>query len=153
MSNSVTSWTDACQAPLSSTISQSLLKLMSTALVMLSNHLILCGPLLLLPSTFPSLRVFSSESALQIRWFKYWTFSFSINPSNEYSRLISFRIMNAMISLQSKGLSSVFATVWKHQLFNDGHSYSPAHTSIHDYWKNHSFDSVDLCQQSDVSAF
>ena len=86
----VTPWTAACQASLSFTISQSLLKLMSIELVMPSNHLILCLPLLLLSSIFPRIRVFSNELALRIRWPKYW--SFSISPSNEYSKLISFRI-------------------------------------------------------------
>ena len=81
----------AWQAPLSSTISWGLLKLMSIESLMLFNHLILCHPLLLLPSVFPSIRVFSNESALRIRWPKYWSFSFSIIPSNEYSGLISFR--------------------------------------------------------------
>ena len=86
-------WTAACQAPLSFTISLSrgLLKLMYTESVMPSNHLILCHPLLL-PSIFPSIRVFSSESALRITWPKYWSFSFSISPSSEYSDLISFRM-------------------------------------------------------------
>ena len=84
-------WTAACQASLSITNSQSLPKLMSIESVMLSNHLILCCPLLLLPSIFPSIRVFSNESVLRIRWPKYWSFSFSISPSNEYSGLISFR--------------------------------------------------------------
>ena len=87
-----TPWTAARHASLSITNSQSLLKLMSIELVMPSNHLILCHPLHLLPSIFPSIRVFSSESVLHIRWQKYWSFSFSISPSNEYSRLISFRI-------------------------------------------------------------
>ena len=87
-----TPWTVASQASLSITNSRSLLKLMSIASVMLSNHLILCHPLLFLPSIFPSIRVFFNESALHIRWPKYWSFSFSISPSNEYSRLISFRI-------------------------------------------------------------
>ena len=86
-----TPWTAAYQASLSITNFQSLLKLMSIELVMPSNHLI-CGPLLLLPSIFPSIGVFSSESLLHIRWSKYWSFSFSISPSDEYSRLISFRI-------------------------------------------------------------
>ena len=86
----VTPWTAACQASLSITNSWSLLKLMSTEWMMPSNHLILCHPLLLLPSIFPSIRVFSNESVLCIRWSKYW--SFSISPSNEWSRLISFRI-------------------------------------------------------------
>ena len=87
----VTPLTAACQASLSSTISQSLLKLMSIKLVMPSNYLILCHPLLL-PSVFPSIRVFSDELVLRIRWPKYWSFSFSISPSKEYSGLISFRI-------------------------------------------------------------
>ena len=87
-----TPWTAVHQAPLSSTISRSLLKYMSIESVMPSNHLILCGPLLLLPSIFPSIRDFSNESALHIRWPKYWSFSFSISSSSEYSGLISFRI-------------------------------------------------------------
>ena len=87
-----TPWTAACLACLSITNSQSLLKLMSIALVMPSNHLILCHPLLLQPSIFPSIRVFSNESVLCIRRPKYWSFSFSISPSSEYSGLISFRI-------------------------------------------------------------
>ena len=85
-------WTAARQASLSITNSQSLFKLMSIELVMPSNHLILCHPLLLLPSIFPSIRVSSNESALHIGWPKYWSFSFSISPSNEYSGLISFRM-------------------------------------------------------------
>ena len=85
-------WTAAYQASLSITNSQSLLKLMSIESVMPSNHLILCHPLLLLPSFFPSIRVFSNESVLHLRWPKYWSFGFSIHPSNEYSELISFRI-------------------------------------------------------------
>ena len=87
-----TPWTAACQASLSLTISQSLSKFMCIASVMPSNHLILCHPLLLLPSIFPSIRIFSSESALHFRWPKYWSFSFSISPSNEYSGLSPFRI-------------------------------------------------------------
>ena len=92
VSNSATTWTASCQASLSITNSQSLLKLMSIELVMPSNRLILCHPLLLLPSVFPSIRVFPHESVLCIRWPKYWSFSFSISPSNEYSGLISFRM-------------------------------------------------------------
>ena len=88
----VTPWTAAHQASLSFTISWSLLRLMSMALMIPSNHLILCHPLLLLPSIFPSIKVFSSELSLCIRWPKYWSFRFSISPSNEYSGLISFRI-------------------------------------------------------------
>ena len=88
----VTPWTAACQASLSITNSQSLLKLMSIESVMPSNRLILCRPLLFLPSIFPSIRVIFSESVLRIRWPKYWSFSFSISPSNEHSGLISFRV-------------------------------------------------------------
>ena len=89
----MTPWTAARQRSLSFTISWSLLKLMSIELMMPPNHLILCCPLLLLPSIFPSIRVFSSETALHIRWPKYWSFSFRISPSYEYSRLISCRII------------------------------------------------------------
>ena len=89
---SVTPWTTTHQVSLSFPTSQSLLKLVSIETVMPSNHLILCCPLLLLPSIFPSIRIFSNESALHIRWPKYWSFSLSISPSNEYSGLISFRI-------------------------------------------------------------
>ena len=112
-----TIWTAAYQASLSLTNSLSLPKLMSIELVMPSNHLILCRPLFLLPSILHSIRVFSNESALHIRWPKYWSFSFSIRPSNEYSGLISFRM--DWISLQYKGLSRVFpnTTVQKHQFF------------------------------------
>ena len=88
----VTPWTAACQASLSITNSESLLKLMSTESVMPSNNLIHCHPLFLLPSIFPSIRVFSNESVLCIMWPKYWSFSFSISPSNEYSGLIIFRL-------------------------------------------------------------
>ena len=110
--------TAAHQASLSITSSQSQLKLISTELVMPSSHLILCNPLLFLPSVFPSIRVFSNESVLHFWWPKYWSFSFSISPSNEYSGLISFR-MDWLNSLQSKGLSRVFSntTVQKHQIF------------------------------------
>ena len=92
MANFVTLWSAAHQASLSFTISWSLLKLMSFELVTPSNHLVLCHPLLLLPSIFPSIRVFSNESALCITWPKYWNFRFSISPSSEYSGLISFRM-------------------------------------------------------------
>ena len=112
----VTPWTAAHQASLSITNSWSLPKSMSIELVMPSNHLILCRPLLLLSSIFPSIRVFSNESTLHIRWPKYWSFSFSISPSNEYPGLISFR-MDWLDLLESKGLSRVFSntTVQKHQ--------------------------------------
>ena len=127
--------TAARQASLSITNSWSLLKLMSIEWVMPSNHLILCHPLLLPPSIFPSIRGFPNESVLRIRWPKCCSFSFSISPSDEYSGMISFR-MDWLISLQSKGLSRVFSntTVW-HSAF-----YSPTLTSIQDYWKNHSLD-------------
>jgi len=118
VSDSATPWTAARQVSLSITNSWSLLKLMSIKSVMPSNHLILCHPLLL-PSIFPSIRVFSKESFLCIRWPKYWSFSFSISSSNEYSGLISFR-MNWLDLLAVKGtLSRVFSntTVQKHQFF------------------------------------
>ena len=113
-----TPWTAARQASLSVTNSQSLLKLKSIESVMPSNYLILCPPPLLPPSIFPSIRVFSNESVLRIRWPKYWSFSFSISPSNEYSGLISLGC-TGYISLQSKGLSRGFSntTVQKHQFF------------------------------------
>ena len=107
-----TPWTAACQASLSITNSGSLLKLLSIELVMQSNHLILCCPLYLLSSIFPSIRVFSNGSVFHIRWPRYWSFSFSISPSNEYSGLISFSI-EGLISLQSKGLSRVFFNTTK----------------------------------------
>ena len=113
-----TPWTEVCQASLSITNSWSLLKLMSIGSMMPSSHLILCHLLLLLPSIFPSIRVFSNESVLHIRWPKYWSLSFSISPSNEYSGLIPLG-WTGWISLQSKGLSRVFSntTVQKHQFF------------------------------------
>ena len=107
MSDSVIPWTAGCQAPLFSTISQSLLKFMSIKLVTLSNHLILCCPLLLWPSIFPSIRVFSNEVALHTRWPKYW--SFSISPSNEYSGLIFFGINQFdLLAVLSGTLKSLF---------------------------------------------
>ena len=131
-----------CQASLSFTTSQSLLKLMSIESAMPSNHLMLCCSFLLLPSIFPSIRVFSNESVLQIRWPKYWSFSFSISPSNEYSGLISFRIdWFDLLAVKEtlKGLlqhHSSKASILPVLSF----LYSPTLTSIHDYWKNHSFD-------------
>ena len=119
MSDSATQCTAARQASLSIINSRSLLKVMSIESVMPSNHLILCRPLFLLPSIFPSIRIFSNELALHVRWPKDWSFSFSISPSNEHPGLISFR-MDWLVSLQSKGLSRVFSntTVQKHQFFN-----------------------------------
>ena len=115
--------------PCPSTNSRSSPLLMSIELVMPSHHLFLCHPLLLLPSIFPCIRVFSNEPVLLIRWPKYWNLSFSTSPSNEYSGLISFR-MDWLDPLQSKGLSRVFSntTVQKHQFFG-----APTLTSIHDY--------------------
>ena len=113
----VTPWTAARQASLSFSISRSLLKLMSIELVMPSNHLILYHPLLLLPSIFPSIRVFSSESILHIRWPKYWSFSI-ISPSNEYSGLIFFRIDSfILLSVQGTLKSLVQHTIQNHQFF------------------------------------
>ena len=118
VSNSATPWTAAHQASLSITNSRSLLIFMSTESMMPSNHLILCHPLLLLPSIFLSIRFFSNESVLHIRWPKYWSFSFNISLSKEHPGLISFR-MDWLNLLQSKGLSRVFpnTTVQKHQFF------------------------------------
>ena len=131
-------------ASLSITNSQSLLKLMSIESVMPSNHLILCHPLLLPHSIFPSIRVFSNESALHIRWPKYWSFSFSSSPSNEYSGLISFR-MAWMDLLAVQG--TLKSLLQHHNSSALSFLYSPTLTSLHDYWKNHSFDQMDLCQQ------
>ena len=112
---------------------------MSIDSVVPSNRLVLCHPLLLLPSIFPSLRVFSNESALCIRWPKYWSFRFSISLSSEYSGLVSFRV-SGWISLQFKRLSRVFSnsTVQKHQ-FSAQLLCGPTLTSIHEHWKNHCF--------------
>ena len=117
-----TPWTTACQASLSITKSWSLLKLMSIASVMPSNHLILCCPLLL-PSIFPSIRVFSNELVLHIRWPKYWSFSFGSPCSSRDSQ-------ESSPTPQFKGINSLALSFL----------YSPTLTSIHDYWKNHSFD-------------
>ena len=137
----MTPWTVARQAPLSSTISLSLFKLMSVESVMPSNHIILCRPLLFLPSVFPSIRVFSIESALHIRGPKYWGFSFSISPSNEHPDLISFR-MDWLYLLAVQGtLKSLLqhhgskASILRHSAFFIERKL----TSIHDHWKNHSF--------------
>ena len=154
MSNSATPGIAAYQAPLSFTISWSLLKLMPIELVMLSNHLIFCHPLLLLPSIFPSIRVFSNESALHIRWPKYWSSSFSTSPNKKYSGLISFSIdWFDLLAVQG-----ILKSSWPSQFKSINSSvlsllYGPTFTFVHDYWKNHSFDYTDLCWQSDVSAF
>ena len=114
---------------------------MSIESVMPSSHLILCHPLLLLPPVPPSIRVFSNESVLCIRWPKYGSFSFSISPSNEHPGLISFRIDWLDLLAVQGTLKSLFSntTVQKHQFFG-AQLYSPALTSIHDYWKKYSFD-------------
>ena len=119
---------------------------MSIESVMPANHLILCHPLLLLPSIFPSIRVFSNESVLCIRWPKYWTFSFSISPSNEYLGLISFRIywfdllavQGTLKSLPNTTVHSIDSSVLSFL-------YGTTLRSIYDYWKNHCFDFRDLC--------
>ena len=132
-----TSWTAACQAFLSFIITQSLLKLMSIEAVIPSNHLILCCPLLLLPSIFPSITVFSNELALLTEWPKYWSFGFSISFSNEYSKLTSFRVdyfdllavqrtLKSLLQHHSSKVSDFLVL----SLF-----YSPTLTSIHDYWE------------------
>ena len=147
-----TPWTTEHQASLSS-VSWSLLKLMSIQLVMPSNRLILCSPLLFLPSIFPCIRVFSSESSLCIRWPKYW--SFSISPSNKYSELISFRIdWFDLLAVQGtlKG-SSPAPQLESINSLSLTFLYGPSLIAIHDYWKNHSFDHMDFCQQSDIFAF
>ena len=140
VSHSATPWTAARQASLPITNSWSLLKLMSIESVMPSNYLILCCPLLLPPSIFPSIRVFSNESVLRIRWPKDWSFSFSISPSNEYSGLISFR-MDWLDRLAVQGMLSSptppFKSINSSKL---SFLYSPTLTSIHDHWKNHSLD-------------
>ena len=135
-----TLWTAACQASLSIISSWGLLKLMSIELTMPSDHLILCRPLLLLPSIFPSIRIFSNELIFHIRWSKYWSFSFSISPSNEYSGLISFRIdWLDLLAVQGtlKSLLQQFKSISSSVL---SFLYSPTLTNTHDYWKNHSFD-------------
>ena len=133
----VTPWTAACQASLSIAISHSLLKLMSTESMMPSNHLILCR-LLLLPSIFPSIRVFSKESVLRIRWAKYW--SFSISPSNEYSGLISFRMDWLDLLARDSQESSPTPQFKSINSLALSFLYNPPLTSIHDHWKNHSLD-------------
>ena len=145
-----TPWT--CQASLSIINSWSLLKLMSIESVMPSNHLILCHPLLLLPSIFLSIRVFSNESVLHIRWPKYWRFSFSISPSSEYSGLISFR-MDWLYLLAVQG---TLKSLLQHHSSKASVLRRSAFFTVqlsHPYWKNHSFDETDLCLQSNVSAF
>ena len=138
-----------CSTPglLSITISQSLLKLVSIESVMPSNHLILCRTLLLLPLMFLSIRVFSNESVLRIRWPKYWSFRFSISPFKEYSGQISFRIdWFDLLAVQWTQESSPTS---QHKSINSSalsFLYGPTLTSIYDYWKNDSFDYIDICR-------
>ena len=157
MSDSETLWTVARQASLSVTNSRSLLKLMSIESVMPSNHLILFCPILLLPLIFPSIRAFSSELVPCIRWPKCWSFNCSISPLNEFSGLISFS-MDWLDLLAVQGtLKSLLqhhsskASILQCSAFFIVQLSHPS--SIHDYWKNHSFDYRDLCWQSNVSAF
>ena len=139
---SATPWSTAGQLPCPP-LSHSLFKFISIESVMPSNHLILCRPLLLLPSIFPSIRVFSNESALCIRWPKYWSFSFNISPSSEHPGLISFRMdWLDLLALQGTLKSllqhhSSKASVLRHSAF---FIVQLSHTSIHDHWKNHSLD-------------
>ena len=135
-----TPWTAAHQASLSITNSRSLPKLMSIESMMPSNHLILCHPLLLLPSIFLSIRVFSNEWALHIRWPKYWSFSFNISPSNEHPGLISLG-WTGWISLQPKTLESLLQQYSsKASVLQCSAFFTVQLTSIHDHWKNHSLD-------------
>ena len=141
----------ACQGFQFFTISWSLTKFMSIMSVMSSNHLILCCPLLFLLSIFPSIRVFSNESVL-IKWPNYWNFSFSISPSNEYSGLISFRIdwfdlLAFQGTLQESSPTPLFEGISSSA---PNLLYGPTIISVHDYWKNHSFDYINLCWQSNV---
>ena len=146
----MTLWTTASQASLSLTISQSLPKFMSIELAMPSNHLILCHSLLLLPSIFSSIRGFSNELALHIRSPKYWSFSISINPSNEYLGLISFKIdLFDLLAIQG----TLKTLLQHHSLMASILLYDSTLTSIHDYWKDHSLDYMDLCWQTDIFNF
>ena len=129
---------------------------MSIESVMPSNYLILCHRLLFLPSIFLSIRIFSNEAALCIRWPKYWSFSFTISPSNEYSGTISFGIYwFDLLAIQLTLMSLLqHHSSKKNQLWHSAFLlYSATLPSIHDYWKNQSFDQMDLCWQSNVSAF
>ena len=136
-----TLWIAACQAYLSITNSQSLLKLMFIESVMPSSHLILCHPLLLLPPISPSIRVFSNESTLCIRWPKYWSFSFSISPSNEHPGLISFRMdWLDLFEVQGTLKSLLQHHSSKASIFWCSAFFTVQLTSIHDHWKNHSLD-------------
>ena len=140
MPDSAAPWTAACQASLSITNSRSVPKLMSIELVMPSSHLIICRPLLLLPSILPSIRVFSNESVLHIRWPKYSSFSFNISPSDEHPGLISFRMEWLDLLAVQGTLKSLLQHHSSKASILQGSAYSSTLTSIHDYWKNHSLD-------------
>ena len=148
-----TPWTAACQASLSIINSGSLLKLISIESVMLSNHLILCCPLLLPPSIFPSIRLFSNKSVLHIRWQKYCSFSFSISPSNEYSGLISF----SFDWLDVFAVQGTFKSLLQHDSSKTSIFQCSAFFMVqilHPYMMTgNTFDWTDLCQQSNISAF
>ena len=150
-----TPWFGTYQASLSITNSQRLLEPMSIESVMPSSHLILCRPLLLLPPISPSIRVFSNESTLWMRWPKYWNFSFNISPSNEHPGLISFRMdWLDVLAVQGTLKSLLQHHTSKASIFLVlSFLHSPTLTSIHDHWTNHSSDQTDLCWQSNVSAF
>ena len=146
--------TAAHKAFLSFTVSHSLLKLMFLESVMPSNHLILCHPLLLLASIFPSIRVFSIETAFHIKQPKYW--SFSISPSNEYSGLVFFRIDQFDLLPVLGTVKKAYSPAPQFKSINSSvlsFLYSPTLTSMHDYWKNHTLDYTHFCQQSNISAF
>ena len=136
-----TQWTAACQASLFITNSWSLPKLMSIESVMPSNYLILRCPLLPLRSSFSRIRIFSNESALRIRWPKYWSFSFNIRPSNEHPGLISFRMdWLDLLAVQGTLKNLLQHHSSKASILRCCFLHSPTLTSIHDHWKNHSFD-------------
>ena len=146
-----TPWTAACQASLSFTITQRLLKLISIQSVMPSNDLILCRPLPLLPSIFPSIRVISNEPVLHIRWPNYW--SFNISLSNKYSGLISFRIDWLDLLAVQRTLKSLLQHHSSKASILWCSAFLTVQLTICDYWKKHSFDYTDLCWQNDVSTF
>ena len=136
-----TPWTAARQASLSISNPWSLLKLMSLELVVPSDHLILCCPLLLLPSIFPSIRVFSNELVCHVRWPKYWSFSFNIRPSNEHSGLISFRMdWLYLLAVQGTLKSLLQHHSSKASILRRSAFFTVQLSSIHDHWKNHSLD-------------
>ena len=141
----MTTWTAVHQASLSLTNSWNLLELMPIESLISSNHLILCHPLLFLPSTFPSIRIFTKESVLPIRWTKYWSFNFSISPSNEYSGLISFILIGSPCCPRDSRESSPTPQFKRINSLVLSFLSGPTLTTIHDYWKNHTFSYVYIC--------